>query len=295
MDGKICVITGATSGIGRAAALALGSLKAELILVGRNEQAGADVIRRLRRRARGTSVEFIRADLSVQSDVRNLATRLTKNYERVDVLINNAGARFDDYHQTSDGIELTFATNHLGHFLLTNLLLERLMKAPAARVITVGSGSHCSASAHGGWSSDRASYDRRLAYAKSKLANIMFAYELAERLRNTRATSNAVDPGGVASNFARNNGFVSWLRHLVAHALKRELARPRKGAETLVYLAVSPEVDGVTGKYFRRNREVESSAASRDREEARRLWDLSAELTGVTRRAGRVAGSSGAW
>jgi NAD(P)-dependent dehydrogenase (short-subunit alcohol dehydrogenase family) len=250
LESKICVITGATSGIGKAVALALGSLKAELILVGRNEQAGADVVRRVHRRGGRTRVEFIRADLSVQNDVRNLATRIAGNYERVDVLINNAGARFEDYHETRDGIELTFATNHLGHFLLTNLLLERLIQAPAARVITVASGSHSGATAHGDWSSERVIYDYRQAYAKSKLANIMFAYELAERLRNTRATSNAVDPGGVASNFARNNGSLSWLRHLVAHALRRELASPRKGAETLVYLSTSAEVDGVTGSTF---------------------------------------------
>jgi NAD(P)-dependent dehydrogenase (short-subunit alcohol dehydrogenase family) len=161
------------------AAQALGLLKAELILVGRNEHAGHDLVRRLRGGFPRARIEFIRTDLTRQSDVRMLAARITENYERIDVLMNNAGARFDDYHETSDGIELTFATNHLGHFLLTRLLSERLVQAPAARIITVSSGSHISASAHGEWYLKRANYDRRLAYAKSKLANIMFAYELA--------------------------------------------------------------------------------------------------------------------
>jgi NAD(P)-dependent dehydrogenase (short-subunit alcohol dehydrogenase family) len=276
-------VTGATSGIGRAAAQVLGSLKAELILVGRNEQAGADVVRRLRARSPGTSVEFMRADLSVQSDVRNLAARIAGDYERIDVLINNAGARFDAYRETRDGIELTFATNHLGHFLLTNLLVERLLQAPAARVITVASASHSGASAQGEWFLKKASYDRRLSYAKSKLANILFAYELAERFRHTRVTSNAVDPGSAATNFARNNGLVPWVRRLAAQALNRNLASPRAAAETLVYLATAVEINGVTGKYFRRKREVASSPASHDQEVARRLWDLSVELTDLPR------------
>jgi NAD(P)-dependent dehydrogenase (short-subunit alcohol dehydrogenase family) len=281
LAGKICVITGATSGIGRMAAQALAALNVELILVGRNEHAGRGLVRRLCGRSPRARFEFIRTDLSRQRDVRMLAARITQNYERVDVLMNNAGARFDDYHETSDGIELTFATNHLGHFLLTRLLWEQLVRAPAARIITVSSSSHIGASAHGEWYLKRANYDRRVAYAKSKLANIMFAYELAERLKNTQVTSNAVDPGGVATNFARNNGVVSWLRHIVAHAIRRELVLSRKGAEPLVYHAVSEEVAGVTGKYFHRNHEVESSAASRDREASRRLWDLSVELTEV--------------
>lgn len=263
------------------AAHGLAALNAALILVGRNEHAGQDLARRLQRRSPRSRIEFIRTDLSEQSDVRALAARLAESCEFIDVLINNAGARIDNYRETDDGIELTFATNHLGHFLLTGLLIERLLQAPSARVITVTSVTHYGASAHGDWHLRRASYDRRIAYAKSKLANVMFAYELARRLAHTRVTSNAVDPGIVATNFARNNGTVAWLRHLVGSAIRCELVSPRTGAETLVYLAASEEVGGVTGKLFRRNREVESSAASRDRTKARRLWDLSVELTGL--------------
>ena len=279
---RTCVITGATSGIGRAVALALGELGADLILTGRNEPAGTELVQRLRARQPRGVFEFIRTDLSRQDQIRKCAERVVETYDRIDVLINNAGARFDQYYETSDGIELTFATNHLGHFLLTCLLCERLVQAPAARVITVSSGSHSSATAEGEWCLTRDNYDRRLAYAKSKLANIMFARALAERLGATRVTSNTVDPGGVASNFCRNNGLVSWIRHLVAHALTRQLASPRKGAETVVYLAVSEEVNGVTSKHFRDNREVASSQGSYDRREAQRLWDLSVELTNTS-------------
>jgi NAD(P)-dependent dehydrogenase (short-subunit alcohol dehydrogenase family) len=273
------VITGATSGIGRMAARALAAMNADLILVGRNERAGNHVLRRLRENASGARAEFMRADLSCQRDVRVLADRITENHERIDVLINNAGARFDTYQESVDGIELTFATNHLGHFLLTRLLLEPLSSAPAARVITVSSSAHASAVADGVLLLGRANYDRRLAYANSKLANIMFAYELSERLRDTRVTSNAVDPGFVLTNFARNNGVVSWLKHIVAHALRRELVSRRKGAEGLIYLAAAEDVQGVTGKYFRRGREVASSPAAHDRTVAKSLWDLSERLT----------------
>lgn len=279
LTGKTCVITGATSGIGRSAALALGCLEANLILVGRNERAGHDVVRLLQRRTPSARFQFIRSDLSQLTDVRALAATIARDCDLVDVLMNNAGARFDSYHKTNEGIELTFATNYLGHFLLTCLLSEQLARAPAARVITVSSGGHFGASGDGEWYFGLANYDRRLAYAKSKLANVLFAYELARRLTDTRVTSNAVDPGGVASNFSRNNGLVSWVRHLAAHALRRQLTTPRKGAETLVYLAVSEQVRGVTGRYFRHNREVESSVASHNLEQARRLWDLSVDLT----------------
>jgi len=278
-----CVVTGATSGIGRMAVEALADARANVILVGRNERTGQRIVNRLRRRRRGPTFEFVRADLSRPDEVRRLAGQIRERWDHIDVLTNNAGARFDAYCETSDGIELTLATNHLGHFLLTCLLIDLLVRAPQGRVITVSSGSHFATDARGDWLIPRATYDRRLAYAKSKLANVMFAYELAERLKGTRVSSNALEPGGVATNFARNNGVVAWVRHLVGHTIQRDLVLPRKGAETIVYLATSDEVAGVTGKYFRRNRVSESSAASHDRSERQRLWNLSLELTGAKR------------
>jgi NAD(P)-dependent dehydrogenase (short-subunit alcohol dehydrogenase family) len=263
------------------AAEALADAGADLILVGRNERAGQRIVARLRKRVPSATFAFVQTDLSRPGDVRLLATRIRGQYEHVDILINNAGARFDQYRETCEGVELTFATNHLGHFLLTCLLADQLVGAPQARVITVSSGSHFNADGSGEWSLQRAGYDRRLSYAKSKLANIMFAYELAERLKDTRVTSNALEPGGVASNFARNNGLGSWIRHLVGHSLQRDLVTPRKGAETIVYLATSREVAATTGMYFRRKHAVASSSVSHDREQAGRLWKLSLELTGV--------------
>ena len=278
---KTCVITGATSGLGKVVARELGSLHANLVLTGRNERAGRDIARKLRRRYPSITVEYIRTDLSRQADVRVLAELIARDYPVVDVLLNNAGARFDRYEETPDGIELTFATNHIGHFLLTYLLANRLTRATAARVITVSSGNHADAHIEGGWYLDRTNYDRKLAYANSKLANIMFAYELAERLNHSRVTSNVVDPGAVATQFARNNGTISWLRHLFAHLVKGNLASPRHGARPLIHVAVASELIGVTGKYFRFNGESKSSTASYDREQARRLWDLSVRLTGL--------------
>jgi NAD(P)-dependent dehydrogenase (short-subunit alcohol dehydrogenase family) len=281
LSGRNCVVTGATSGIGRMAARGLAALRANLVLVGRNDQAGHDVVRWLHNFSPGSTINFVRADLSRQSDVRALAARIGETYERVDVLINNAGARFDDYYETEDGIEVTFATNHLGHFLLTGLLLDRLLRAPSARVITVASAAHHGATAEGGWYLQRGNYDRRKAYGKSKLANVMFARALAERLRTTRVTSNAVDPGSVATNFGRNNGYVAWLRHLVGSTLSRQLVSARAGADTVIYLSSAGDVAGISGKLFLRRREVEPSAASGDRAEAQRLWDLSERLTGL--------------
>lgn len=281
MSNRFFVITGATSGIGRATAETLGGGAARLILVGRNERAGKAVADRIQRQDPGATAEFIPADLSCQKDVRALARSILDRSDHVDGLINNAGARFDEYSETTDGIERTFATNHLGHFLLTSLLTDALCRAPSGRVITVASGSHSSAKADGEWQCRQNGYDRRQAYAKSKLANVMFAYELAERLRHTRVTSNGFDPGGVATNFARNNGLGSWLRHLTAHALKRNLASPRRASDGLVFLATSSAVAGVTGRYFHGRREVESSSAAHDREAARRLWELSVQLTGA--------------
>jgi NAD(P)-dependent dehydrogenase (short-subunit alcohol dehydrogenase family) len=282
LRGKTCIVTGATSGIGKSAAFALASLGSHLILAGRHEPAGYRLVQRLRRRAPESSIEFIRTDLARQEDVREMADAIARRHSRVDVLINNAGARNYAYQETSEGVESTFATNHLGHFLLTCLLVDRLKKAPSARVITVSSGLHSQASAVGDWYLGRADYDGGLAYAKSKLANLMFAYELARRLRHTPVTSNALNPGVVATNFERNNGFRRWLGFLVGHGLRRRLISASTAARAVVYLAASETLATITGKYFVGEREAESSPASHDADAARRLWDLSARMTGLT-------------
>jgi NAD(P)-dependent dehydrogenase (short-subunit alcohol dehydrogenase family) len=277
----VYLITGATSGIGRSATLALARTGADLILVGRNEAAARRLLRHLGRRPSGGGVEFIATDLSRRDDVRALTRQVRQRYEQLDLLVNDAGARIDTYHETPEGIELTFATNHLGHAQLTLSLADLLLRAPAARVITVGSVAHFGATTDGAWYLSRSVYDRRLAYAKSKLANVMFAYELARRLSGTRVTSNVIDPGFVLTNFGRNNGIVSWLRHVISHGARRELITAHTSAEALVYLARAPEVETVSGAYFRLRERLRSSPASYDLDQARGLWRLTLELTGL--------------
>ena len=160
------------------------------------------------------------------AEVRRVADEIRRRAPAIDVLINNAGARFDTYEASAEGIERTFATNHLGHFDPTALLLDRLLAAHSARIITIGSGAHEAAPVSGEWIAHRGTYARKAVYARSKLANIVFAYELARRLAGTGVSSNAVDPGGVATNLGRNNGLLPWMRHLAYYALKRQLQNP---------------------------------------------------------------------
>lgn len=277
----VSVITGGTSGIGRAAALALARDDAGLVLVGQNHHRGTATARLIRQKVPGIQVRFIQADLSAEKDVHRLAQVITQAFDSVDVLINNAGARFDTYDATDNGIERTFATNHLGHFLLTGLLLGHLALAPSARVITVTSQAHFAAAADGAWIYREHDYDRRQAYAKSKLANILFAFELARRLRGTRIVSNAVDPGVAATRFARNNGAVAWAKHLISHRLKGTLRSPTAAADSIVYLATSAETETLTGHLVRNRLVVQASHAAQSHALAEDLWNQSAHLTGL--------------
>lgn len=278
---KVVVITGATSGIGRATAFRVAGPGIQLILVGRNETKGIEVVSRIRSSSPQCTCEFLRADLSNLTRVRDLASKINDRYDRVDVLINNAGGRFSQFEQTADGLERTFAVNHLSHFLLTALILDRILDAPAARILTVGSGAHFGIDGTPSWVLQPADYERKLAYGMSKLANIVFAYELARRLSGTSVTSNAVDPGGVATNLGRNNGWTAWLRHLVYYAAKRELVTANHAASHIAYLGLADELMGVSGQYFRDGQVVASSAASRDSMVAQGLWSLSVRLTGL--------------
>jgi NAD(P)-dependent dehydrogenase (short-subunit alcohol dehydrogenase family) len=279
LKGRTCVITGATSGIGRATAIALSEAGADLLLIGRRENIGKALAAKLQRRSGTGHVEFLHADISDQKQVRSLAQSIRAKYERLDVLINNAGAKFDTFQKSADGVELTFATNYLGHFLLTALLLEPLVQSENGRVITLGSGAHVGIDAPAKWCLGPDNYERKLAYGISKLADIAFAYELARRLNDTRVVCNAVDPGGVATNLGRNNGLLGWCRHLGYYIMKRQLIRARRGAETVVFLATNPAMGSVSGKYFYQKSPVESSPASHDRDATQKLWSLSLNLT----------------
>lgn len=275
---KICLITGATSGIGKAVTLALAKKSYDLILTGRNESRGTHLIKKIKAGYPGVNVEFIPADLSSLQEVKKLADKVSSKYQYIDVLINNAGARFNDYNKSKDGIELTFATNHLGHFLLTVLLLDLLKKSSSGRIINVTSSAHSGCSNDFSIAADPDNYDRKKAYCRSKLANLLFTYELADRLKDSGVTANAVNPGGVLTNLGRNNGMISWFRHIIYYILKRQLLLPAEGADTIVYLAESPEPEGITGKYFYKRKEIKSSPDSYNKEAALKLWELSRKL-----------------
>lgn len=280
------MITGATSGIGKATAFGLAKLGARVILLGRNESAGMAVERTIRREHGPTAADYVHIDLSDQREVRAAAATIAGKYSSIDVLINNAGARYDAYETGRDGHEMTFSGNHLGHFLLTCLLLERLIAAPAARIIAVSSGNHGQVPADGVWELPPDIYDRREAYARSKLANIVFSSALAERLHNTRVISNIYEPGGVSSNFARNNGLVSWGRHLLSHALSHNLVSPRTAADGLVRLAHDQSLGETSGRYVRRRHDMGALTAFHDPEAASALWNLSLKLTALDERVG---------
>ncbi|MGB8959565.1 MAG: SDR family oxidoreductase [Candidatus Aminicenantales bacterium] len=282
MNRETCLITGATSGIGQAAALALAKKHFRLILIGRNEGKTARVCEEIRRMSQNEDISGYVCDLSVLRDVRCFTTRIKEDHPRIDVLINNAGARILRHGLTEEGIELTLATNHLGHFVLTLSLVDALERSGRPRIINVSSGTH-----YGGTGviknvRSAADYDGRKQYADSKLANVLFTLALADRLKGKGIAVNAVDPGGVATHFARNDGLVPWLKHRLYYLMKRQLLTPAQGAETIVYLASSDDVVGVTGKYFANKEERKASMISYDKAIQEELWALSVELSGMS-------------
>ena len=288
-NNRICMVTGATSGIGAATALALAGKGICTILVGRSQKKCEKVVNRIRKETDNSSVEYFLADLSSQQEIFHLAGQFRERYQVLDILINNAGAKFVSRLETADGYEMTFALNHLAYFLLTNLLLDCLNKSEEARIVNVSSGAHGACS---GINFDdlhfKEGYVGKEAYAQSKLANLLFTYELSRRLERTKIAVNAVTPGGVATNFCRNNGWVSWLKHITAHILARNLVGPAEGAKTSLYVATAPEIKGVSGRYYANQKEVRSSRASHDEEAAKSLWDVSVKLTGLESSNNRV-------
>ena len=280
MKNKICLITGATSGIGKAAALKLADLGASLLLLSRNETKGEKICEHIRE-TNNAQVKFYRVDISSVKEVRKVSEKIKTDFDHIDILINNAGARFDKYFKNDEGIELTFATNHLGHFLLTLSLIEMLKNSAQGKIINISSSAHAIGTEDLDDIVAPANYDRRLAYGRSKLANLYFTYELSSRLKNSNITANAVDPGGVATKFSKNNGLLPWAKHYLSYILQLKLISPQKAAETIVYLASSSEVSETTGKYFFEKKDISSSIASYNKEAALKLWQLSKELTGV--------------
>jgi NAD(P)-dependent dehydrogenase (short-subunit alcohol dehydrogenase family) len=278
MAGKVCLVTGATSGIGVYIALGLAERGAHVILVGRSRRR-AEAARRLVRAATVEgSIEILIADLSLQRGVQQLAEQVLANHQRLDVLVNNAGGLFLRREETDEGLERTWALNHLGYFSLTLLLLDLLRAGAPARVVNVASNAHHQGMIHWDDPGLRRGYNLFRAYAQSKLANVMFTGELAARLAGSGVTANALTPGFVSTNLGKQN-LPLWPILTVVYGLFAK--SPRAGAETALHLATSPEVAGQTGGYFKDSRPAPTSPAARDPASAARLWDLSLEMSGL--------------
>lgn len=278
MTGRVCVVTGASSGIGRATARPLARAGATVALVGRDRERGEEALAALRAESRGDAVALFLADLSSQKDIRRLAAELLERYPAIHVLVNNAGVVNLRRTLTADGIETVFAVNHLGYFLLTHLLLDRLRSSTPARIVNVASDAHKFGTIDLDDLGSERHYRTMRVYGASKLANILFTYELARRLAGTGVTVNCLHPGAVATRLGQNNGRVATL---LTRVLKPFFRTPEQGAATSIYLASSPAVEGVSGRYFANCRERRSSRATYDTELARGLWAASARLTGI--------------
>jgi NAD(P)-dependent dehydrogenase (short-subunit alcohol dehydrogenase family) len=277
MEGKVVLITGGTSGIGKATATALAAMGAEVVVTGRNKERGEKALAEIRRDSRSEKVSLMIADLAVQAEVCGLAEGFRERHDWLDVLANNAGLIQAKRAETSDGIELTLAVNHLAPFLLTNLLLDLLKESAPSRIITVSSEARRNAKIDFDDLQSRQRYRAFPVYGMSKLANVLFTYELAERLRGTGVLANCVHPGGVNTNFGNNNRSLGLL---LFRALKPFMRTPEQGADAIVYLASSLEAGAMSGKYLTDRKEV-SPAQPRDEALQKRLWEVSEELTNL--------------
>lgn len=277
MKDQICVVTGATDGIGRVTAQALAQKGAYVIVVGRNADKGANVAAAIES-ATGAKVEAETADLSLAADIHSLAERLRARLPRVDVLVNNAGAIFERRTLSGDGVEMTFALNHLGYFHLTGLMLPLAKESQAARIVNVSSMAHRGRQVDFDDLGGEQRYSGWRAYQQSKLANILFTYRLAAALEGTNVAANCLHPGFVASKFGHNNR--GWLRWGMAFAQKLMAISEEAGARTSIHLANEPDIAGVSGSYFVKCRPAKSSPESHDPTAQARLWELSEELTG---------------
>ena len=259
MAGKTCLVTGATDGIGRVTALELAHMGADVVIVGRNQAKCAATAIDMREESGNASVEYLVADLSSQEEVCRLADEFKQRHQRLDVLVNNAGAIHLSRKNSADGIEMTFALNHLSYFLLTNLLLNVLSASAPARVVNVASSVHMKAKLDLFDVYAPRRYAGLRAYSRSKLCNVLFTYELARRLDGTGITANALHPGLVASNILMNNGILGRFLNMI---LGVKGISAEAGALTSVYAASSPEMEGVSGKYLDKKQVVRSSTRS---------------------------------
>jgi len=278
LGGKCCMVTGASAGLGRATALALARTGASLTLVCRDRSRGEKTFDEIRRETGNAAINLMLADLSAQKSIRKLASDFLARGEPLDILVNNAGVFNLKRSVTEDNIETVFAVNHLSYFMLTLLLLARLKQSARARIVNVASEAHRSGTIDFDDLEGARSYRPMRIYGRSKLANILFTYELARRLEGTGVIVNCLHPGGVATGLGLNNGAIA---RLLARLIHPFLRTPEEGARTQVYLASSPEVEGISGTYFVDCKPAKSSPESYDTSVARRLWETSARMTGT--------------
>ena len=278
MDGRTVLVTGGSGGIGKATALGLSTTGADLAITGRDRERTEDAAREIRA-AVGGHVDVFIADLSSQSEVRRLAAEVLQSLPRLDVLINNVGGYWDTRHLTSDGLEHTFALNHLAPFLLTNLLLDRLTESAPARVVTVSSNAQAMGQIDFDDLQGERSYSGARAYNQSKLANVLFTYELARKLRDTSVTANALHPGMVLTSFGAEDP--RRIQRVLIPFLKPFMKTPARGAVTSIHLASDPDLEEVSGRFFANSHAKASSKRSYDEAVAARLWQVSAGLVGL--------------
>lgn len=279
ISAKICLITGATSGIGQETARALAQQGTTVVIVGRNEQKTRATVAAIKAATGNPNVNYLLADFADQASIRRLAAEFKERYDRLDVLINNAGAFYAKRQENAAGHELTFAVNHLGYFLLTNLLLDRLQGSAPARIVNVSSDAHQWGKIDFSDLHCTRGYRGMKVYGSSKLANLHFTFALARRLAGTGVTVNALHPGFVATNFGANNmGFAG---PLLKWLINRFAISAAEGAKTIIYLATDAGVAGETGKYFVKNRAIAAAPRAYDEVTAQRLWQESALMTGL--------------
>ncbi len=279
MESKTILITGANSGIGKATATALAEMGAHVVMMSRDLEKGEKARQEVARISKSNQVDLMQCDLASMDSIRKFAVAFISKYQKLDVLINNAGIYTKKRMETADGFEYQIGVNHLGHFLLTQLLLDLLKESAPSRIINVSSGAHFAGKIDFNYLQLQNGYSSWKSYCQSKLANVLFTYELAHRLTGTGVTVNCLHPGFVNTRFAFNRE--NEKPNLFVRLGKPFTIEPANGAETSVYLAASPEVEGITGKYFVKRKEKSSSRSSYDLVTAEKLWNLSMVLCGL--------------
>jgi len=275
MNGKVCLVTGATDGIGKVSARVLAEKGAKVIIVGRNPEKSTTVLAELKSSSGNKNIDLLMADLAVMQEVRDLAEQVISHYDRLDILLNNAGGYFAKHELTSDGLERTFALNHMSYFLLTNKLMELLKSSAPARIVNVSSDAHYGIDMEFENLNGEQEYKAWKAYQKSKLANVLFTYELLKKVP-ADITVNCLHPGFVATNFGHNNG--GFFGPVLKIAQRISAIDPEEGAKTSIFLCSAPEVKGVSGKYFYKCQPKTSSRESRNMDTGKRLWQISSDI-----------------